>query len=83
MAKYKFENIGIEDVNEILMFKDIEVVKNALRTLREKECYSIVDRACWYDNLTTAQKNEIKEWRKQWLNVTETFVIPKKPNWLK
>lgn len=82
MAKYQFKNVTTDDINDILKFGDTNQIKNALRTLREKECYSVVDRACWYDSLSTTQKNEIQEWRKKWLNVTETFVIPKKPSWL-
>ena len=59
-----------------------------LRTLRVKECYSIINRGgCWYDLLTDEQKIELKEWYNAWLNATDKkdnglYEIPTKPLWL-
>lgn len=57
---------------------------NALRYERLNVCFSVVNRGkLWYDSLTTQQLEELKEWYQKWLNVTETFEIPNKPEWLK
>lgn len=54
-----------------------------LRNQREVECFPIINRGkLWYDNLTTEQVTELDEWYNAWLDVTETKVIPNKPNWL-
>ena len=56
---------------------------NSLRDIRQVECFSIINRGqLWYDNLTYAQKQELKVWYNAWLDVTETRVIPTKPKWL-
>ena len=55
-----------------------------LRTRRELECFSIVNRGkLWYNTLTEAQILELDKWYKDWLDVTETSIIPEKPSWLK
>ena len=54
-----------------------------LRNQREVECFPIINRGkLWYDNLTPEQIAELDEWYNAWLDVTETKVIPNKPNWL-
>ena len=62
---------------------------NALRSRREYECFSIVNRGkLWYDRLTDEQYKELSEWYDKWLNVTEkkrgakSYAIPDKPKWL-
>lgn len=56
---------------------------NSLRKLREEKCFSIINRgALWYESLTDAQIDELREWYVAWLDVTKTFKIPKKPAWL-
>ena len=55
-----------------------------LRQLRDLECFPIINRGqFWYDNLTMEQKQELKTWYINWLNVTVTKEIPTKPEWLK
>lgn len=57
---------------------------NELRVKRKEECFEIVNRGkVWYDNLTEEQHQELGEWYEDWLNVTDTKVIPDKPEWLK
>ena len=57
---------------------------NYLRFLRDKYCFSIINRgSLWYDTLTDEQKEELKIWYKAWLDVTETKVIPEKLEWIK
>lgn len=55
-----------------------------LRTRRGQECFSVINRgSLWHDTLTDEQKEELKTWYMAWLDVTDTNVIPNKPNWLK
>lgn len=54
-----------------------------LRNIRERECFSIINRGkLWYNMLTSEQLIELTEWYNNWLNATETFVIPIKPTFL-
>ena len=83
MAKITFKPITVNDKEKILNMP-IEHAKNVLRSLREKECYPIINRGkLWYDTLSDWKKVELQTWYKAWLDVTETFVIPTKPSWVK
>ena len=54
-----------------------------LRRRREAECFPIINRGqLWYDTLTEEQKVELKEWYIAWLDVTDTLVVPNKPDWI-
>lgn len=54
-----------------------------LRILREKECFSVINRGqAWYNSLTPEQAQELQSWYYAWLNVTETKEIPEKPSWI-
>ena len=78
------------DYRGIRQFKILEQPKqtyeqiiNGLRARREIECFSIINRGqLWYNKLTEEQKVELDNWYNAWLDVTETMVIPEKPNWL-
>ena len=68
-----------------------EEVLDLLRTRREEECFPIINRgSLWFEQLTEAQKVELKAWYKLWLDITDKYVdgmdylslIPTKPNWL-
>lgn len=55
-----------------------------LRGRRTVECFEYINRGeLWYDMLTEEQLAELDEWYKAWLNVTETRVVPDRPEWLK
>lgn len=57
---------------------------HSLRMQRESECFTIVNRGqLWYDTLTEEQRQDLEHWYFDWLDVTETKVIPIKPSWLK
>ena len=59
------------------------VLLNELRAQREIECFPIINRgALWYNTLTEEQEAELQVWYQAWLDVTETKVIPEKPEWL-
>lgn len=63
--------------------KQLNAQKNELRFLREKECFSIVNRGqLWYSTLTLDKIGELTRWYKAWLDVTDTLEIPKKPQWI-
>lgn len=58
--------------------------QNALRARREKECFPIVNRGqLWYEKLSQEEKAELDTWYTDWLNVTDTLIIPDKPLWIK
>lgn len=77
-------------VNNALVFDsqkevviELEERREELRTLRETECFSYVDRSqFWYDSLSSTQLVELHTWYDAWLNVTETMIIPERPTWL-
>lgn len=52
-----------------------------LRSRRNSECFKIIDNRSmlWWNNLSEARKEELNAWYSAWLNVTETLVIPEKP----
>lgn len=58
--------------------------KTRLRGQREKDCFRVINRGqLWYATLTVVQLKELAEWYKAWLDVTETFIVPEMPDWLK
>lgn len=75
--RYNFETK--EYFLEELMSEDI------LKARRQKECFNIIDNRSqlWYNHLSDEHKIELDEWYQKWLDVTETKVIPTKPEWLK
>lgn len=66
----------------------LEEIKNdienkMLRKQREEECFPYINRGVlWYVKLNDEQKAELSIWYESWLDVTETKVIPEKPEWL-
>jgi hypothetical protein len=57
---------------------------SVLRLRRAQECFPYINRSqLWFNNLTKEQQDELIEWYKAWLDVTETLEIPNKPEWLK
>ena len=83
----EFDKIGKCDyIKRKLVYNEsyeIEDVRRSYRIKRERMCFPIINRgSLWYDTLTTEQKNDLREWYKEWLDVTETLEIPNKPSWL-
>ena len=57
--------------------------QDELRMLREKECFSVINRGwIWYSSLTLSQWRELRNWYLAWLNVTKTMTIPDRPSWV-
>lgn len=78
----KSETYEYEDIQVYKPYTEEEYINN-LRAKRETECFPIVNRGqLWYDTLTETQLNELNTWYHEWLDVTETLVIPTKPDWL-
>lgn len=76
--KYKYENGKLIKTNIIT-----EREKEKIRNLRKVECFSIVNRGgAWYKLLTAEMEEEFIKWYKEWLDATDTGVIPKRPTWL-
>lgn len=60
-----------------------EVVVEELRSRRASECFPVINRgAPWYNRLTAGQVAELDAWYQSWLDVTETKIVPEKPQWL-
>ena len=56
---------------------------DVLRKKREEICFPIINRGkLWYDSLSSEQYQELKDWYKKCLDVTETNIIPETPEWL-
>ena len=65
-------------------FEDLDSQLNQLRKERETQCFPYINRGnLWYDSLTESQVEELKVWYNNWLDVTETLIVPENPNWLK
>ena len=61
----------------------LEVKKAVFREQRERECFPVINRGyLWYSALSIKQWLELKKWYLAWLNVTSTFTVPERPEWL-
>lgn len=81
-----FKDLYIVDnifFNFILTYDKQQDMREVYREMRNRECYSIINRGkLWYDHLTLAQQTELNDWYEQWLDVTETFAAPITPEWV-
>ena len=61
-----------------------EIYLTELRETRQRECFSIINRGVlWYSTLAEDQVEELAQWYQDWLDVTDTLVIPTTPEWIK
>lgn len=78
----EFKNGGLQIVvknNPHFVEQELYILRNQ----REVECFSIINRGkLWYDSLDENQTIELNTWYQAWLDVTETRVIPIRPEWL-
>lgn len=68
------------------IFSKVDYLGNdILKEMRQSQCFDIIDNRSqlWFNHLSLEQQKELDEWYTAWLNVTETKVIPTKPEWLK
>ena len=84
----RFSGFKLED-GKLIYDKDkddadqLEEKKADLRLLRDKECFSVINRGwIWYSCLTLTQWRELRTWYLAWLNVTTTLTIPDRPSWI-
>jgi hypothetical protein len=90
ISKFYLEFQSYHMVNGILIKDEnkmeeilIERQKDKLRNMRETQCFSIVNRgAAWYNTLTDKQAAELTTWYRAWLDVTDTLLIPERPDWI-
>ena len=81
---YKFINGLLYKNQDKAEEVELEKKKIDLRNKRKTECFDYINRgALWYNRLSKNQKEELEQWYDNWLNVTDTLLIPEKPSWLK
>lgn len=56
----------------------LEIEKNKFRLWRQKY-FNIIDRAVWFDTLSDDEKQEVREFRKKLLDITDTLEYPTVP----
>ena len=80
---YKYEDGNLLlDEQKLQSVNDVRIA-DELRFKREKACFPYVNRGeMWYSRLSAEQKEELGAWYQAWLDVTDTMVIPEKPEWL-
>lgn len=79
-----YKVISVQEAENVIRYLPKETAKEVLRAIRERECYSIINRGIlWYETLSETQKQDLLNWYNSWKDVTETFVIPIKPWWIK
>jgi hypothetical protein len=80
----KITKITSANLGNAIKYLPKEKAQEVLRKVREEECYTIINRGIlWYETLTATQKADLLNWYNAWKDVTETFVIPTKPYWVK
>lgn len=70
-----------EDIYVYIPYTAAELLQKQMEELREwrKQYFAIIDCAVWYDTLTQAEKEEVKAFRLQLLDITRTLVKPSIP----
>lgn len=75
----KVRKISINDCERILSSLPLDDKKGCLRVIRQFECFDKIDRPVWFGDLTDQEKQIVRAWRKNWLDVTDTLIIPETP----
>ena len=72
-------------VDKELKVLDVELTTQDLRDIRRFECFDVLNQYSpfWYEELGEERYQELKSWYQDWLDVTETKVIPERPTWIK
>ena len=71
--------------NAVELKKDstLEEKRNYIRKRREQECFPIINRGkLWYNKLSIEQHNELTIWYNNWLDATETLIVPHELSWI-
>ena len=81
---YKYNNGKLEYNNDKYAENVDNQYMSELRRQREIQCFPVINRGqLWYDSLSIGQYLELKDWYKDWLDVTETKIIPDRLEWIK
>lgn len=84
--KHHIEEVESDEKGRRFVIVENETMseEEILRERREDECFVFVNRGqAWYNTLTLQQQEELNEWYRAWLDVTEIKIVPNKPKWLK
>lgn len=80
---YRYQNGEFDMDTEAMAKGQHEMLLNELRARRENECFPVINRGqLWYSLLSGEELNELNEWYRAWLNVTDTLIVPEAPEWL-
>ena len=75
-----------EDIKVYVLYSEAELEERELSFLRARrntECFPIINRGqLWYITLTQEQLTELNEWYRAWLDVTDTKIVPERPDFL-
>ena len=74
-----------EEIQVYIPYTDaelLEIEKDQYRAWREKY-FKIIDRAVWFDCLSDADKNKVRIFRLELLNITKTLEYPEVPDCVK
>ena len=76
------ETERIEEIQVYVPYTEEELLERKKQELRHwrKRQFEIIDCAVWYDCLTTEEKEQVKQFRFELLDITETLVFPKVPD---
>lgn len=74
----------VDQNKETLLPEQMLLSDDIIRTIREKECFSLIDSKSkfWWENLSEEKLNELKTWYQAWLDITKTYKVPNKLEWL-
>lgn len=56
--------------------------KDWIRARRQSECFAVIDRPLWFDELPEDKQAQLRHWRREWLDAPETGIIPNPLTWL-
>lgn len=84
VPKYLYDNGNFNLRSDVdISNATLENKKKVIRRQREQEFSKYLDRSQYFfETLTETQHEELRAWRQSWLDATETFIIPERPNWL-
>lgn len=78
---YVPEHEEFEDIQVYIPYTEEQLLERKKQSLREwrEKYFKILDRAVWYDTLSNEQKEEVKTFRKNLLDITSTMIKPEVP----
>lgn len=82
--KYQPARDEITDILVYIPYTEKDLLQQEQNKLREwrQAYFKIIDRAVWYDTLTSEQKEEVKRFRQELLDITITMIKPTPPTFM-